>query len=516
MTKLSKKALSAKSIFLKDLEIGFHNERHPEKVMQFGEGNFLRAFIDLFIDESNDRNLFNGSVIVVPPIPNRDDFTGKLEAQDNCYTVVLRGLRDKVPTVQKKIVSSISRAIDMFTNFDEYIDAISNPHLRYVVSNTTEAGIVYIETDKPKCDAKEPPNNFPAKIAALLYERYKIFGGAADKGFIFIPCELIDNNGTKLKETVLRHASDWELPQDFVDWIHSCNHFTNTLVDRIVTGYPKDEVEKLFAELGYLDDLLVTGELFHFFAIEADEKTKKEIENAFSFHKAGHNVVLTDDVTPYKIRKVRILNGAHTMSVLAAFLCGKDTVLEMMEDELFVEFLKAGIHEEISPSVIMYQKEIDKVWLSVEDLISFSNSVLERFANPYIKHYLLSIALNSVSKFRARVLPSILDYQKGKGEVPQLLTFSFAALLAFYQGAKGLGNKENRKYEVKDSPDVLKFFEEANAICDTGLFVEKVLKSDELWSMDLNSIPGFGEDVKKFLGGIHNNGIRQEIEKLVG
>ena len=511
MTKLSKKALFEESVFLPDLEIGFHGEKHPEKVIQFGEGNFLRAFIDLFIDESNDRNLFKGSIVVVPPILDTTDFANKLTAQDNCYTVVLRGLQDKVPTIQKKIVSSVSRTIDMFTNFDEYMDAISNPHLRYIVSNTTEAGIVYVETDKPKCDVKEPPISFPAKITALLFRRYEVFEGAADKGFIFIPCELIDNNGTKLKETVLQHASDWELPQDFVDWVQTYNHFTNTLVDRIVTGYPKDEVEKLDAELGYHDDLLVTGELFHFFAIEADEKAKKEIEDAFSFHKAGLNVVLTDDVTPYKIRKVRILNGAHTMSVLAAFLSGKDTVLEMMDDELFVEFLKAGIFEEIIPSVIMYQQKEGVVSLTVEDLASFASSVFDRFANPHIKHYLLSIALNSVSKFRARLLPSILDYQQGKGEIPPVLTFSFAALLAFYQGAKGAGNKENRKYEVQDAAEVMEVIEKAKE----DNFAEIILQSEELWGMDLNELPGFAEAVKKYLEGIHTNGIEPEIKKLI-
>ena len=511
MTKLSKKALLGESSYLSDLEIGFHGEKHPEKVMQFGEGNFLRAFVDLFIDESNDRGLFNGSIVILPPIPNTSDFANKLKAQDNCYTVLLRGLRDKKPIVQKKIVSSVSRNIDMFTNFDEYMDAISNPHLRYIVSNTTEAGIVYVKTDKPSSEAKEPPSSFPAKITSLLYRRFEVFEGAADAGFIFIPCELIDNNGTELKQAVLKHAKDWGLPLGFVDWVESSNHFTNTLVDRIVTGYPKDEVEKLSEELGYRDELLVTGEIFHFFAFEADEKAKKEIEESFSFHKAGLDVVLTDDVTPYKIRKVRILNGAHTMSVLAAFLSGKDTVLEMMEDKLFSKFLNRGIFEEILPSIAAYQHEVGKISLTDDDLTSFANSVFDRFANPYIKHNLLSIALNSVSKFKARVLPSILDYQKSKGEIPPVLTFSFAALLAFYQGAKWPGNKENREYEVQDTDDVLEIFKKAGG----DNFAKDIMQSEELWGIDLCKLPGFAETVNGYLTGIHSDGMKQEIEKLL-
>ena len=510
MVKLCSSTLSAATETPQGKQIGRNAIKHPEKVLQFGEGNFLRAFIDLFIDESNDRGLFNGSIVVVPPIPNQTDFIAKLEAQDNCYTVVLRGLKDKKLTVQKKVVSSISRAIDMFADYDGYMEAIKNPHLRYIVSNTTEAGIVYVETEKPTSNAKEPPASFPAKITSLLYKRYEVFEGDAEKGFIFIPCELIDGNGTMLKATVLKHANDWGLPQDFIKWVEFCNHFTNTLVDRIVTGYPKDEMDKFYEELGYQDDLLVTGELFHFFAIEADEKAREEIKSAFSFHKVGLDVVLTDDVTPYKVRKVRILNGAHTKSVLAAYLCGKDTVLEMMEDELFARFLKMGIIEEIIPSIIFYQQEVGKDWLTAEDLLSFANSVFDRFANPCINHYLLDIALNSVSKFRARVLPSILDYQKRKGEIPPALAFSFAALLAFYHGKHGPSNRENREYEVQDAADVLAVFEKAKG----GNYAYEIMQNKGLWGMDLTEIPSFADTVNGYLNGIQANGMRQELEKF--
>jgi len=476
------------------LEIGNLNKNRQEKVLQFGEGNFLRAFVDYFIDVLNGENLFDGDVVIVQPIGKTTTHADNMNAQEGCYTVVLRGLENNIPVVRQRVVTSVSRVLNLYRDFDAYMDTMNNPHLRFIVSNTTEAGIVYLETDKPSENATEPPVSFPAKITALLYERYKIFNGAADKGFIFIPCELIDYNGDTLKEIVLRHANEWQLPQAFINWIHACNHFTNTLVDRIVTGYPKDEVVLFGKSLGYRDDLLVTGEIFHFFAIEAGEEATREINETLPFQKAGLNVVLTKDATPYKLRKVRILNGAHTMSVLAAHLSGKETVGEMMEDSLFTAFLRKGIYEEIIPA-------LDGVEES--DLKSFADSVFDRFANPYIKHYLLSIALNSVSKFKARVLPSILDYYKKNGTYPQALTLSFAALLAFYKGA-----------DANDSEDVMEFFEAEWQKNNPTQLVNAVLANTNFWDEDLTMLPGFANEVTKYLQGILSNGVKQEIQSL--
>jgi len=505
LQRLSRDFLQGKSYFLNSMGIGFHNceaqgseavSGLTEKVLQFGEGNFLRAFVDLFIDKLNQIGLFNGSVAVVQPIAQ--GMADSLNAQDCCYTVVLRGLEDGVPVVSRQIVTSISRAINPYTNFDTYMEVVKNPALRYIVSNTTEAGIAYLETDK-LCDS--PPSSFPGKVAALLYERYKLFDGDITKGFIFLPCELIDNSGDNLKEIVLHHAANWNLPESFMHWVMEANYFANTLVDRIVTGYPRDEISGFESELGYKDDLLVTGEIFHFFAIEAPAAALREIERDMPFSEAGLNVVLTDDATPYKLRKVRILNGSHTMSVLAAHLAGKTTVGEMMSDPLFVRYLQKGIYDEIIPTLD----------LGEEDLKSFAASVFDRFANPHIKHYLLSIALNSVSKFKARVLPTIFDYYERTSRLPDVLTFGFAALLAFYKGE-----------EAQDSPDVLEFFQsrwqqvggEPNPD-ELAVIVKAVCGHAPFWDVDLNELPGFAEKVTEYLRSILTVGVEKTLESLV-
>ena len=476
--------------------------KRPEKILQFGEGNFLRAFFDVFIDELNEQGLFNGSIVIVPPIPQTADSADVINAQKGCYTVALRGLVNNANATYTRVVTSISRAINMYRDFDLYMDSIKNPQLRFIVSNTTEAGIVYVKEDEP---SGAPPVSFPAKITALLYERYKLFNGAPDKGFIFIPCELIDDNGSSLKQFVLQHAKDWKLSQEFIDWITFSNYFTNTLVDRIVTGYPKDEIADFTKTLGYDDDLLVTGEIFHFFAIEAKNNVAKEINKTLPFAKAGLDVVLTNDATPYKLRKVRILNGAHTMSVLAGFLSGKDTVGEMMADPLFVKFLRKGIYGEIIPSLLESHSGITE-----KDLLSFGDSVFDRFANPHIKHYLINIALNSVSKFKARVLPSILDYHKKTGEFPVALTFSFAALLAFYKGVRTSG-----AYQITDDAYVLTFFKTQWQSGDVKKLVEAALANTELWGVDLTQLAGFSCKVDNYLQSILDKGVIMAMEEIV-
>ena len=365
-----------------------------EKVLQFGEGNFLRAFIDYFIDQLNEQKLFDGSVVIVQPIAH--GFADKLNAQNCQYTVLLRDAN----VVEERLITCISRGLNPYTNFNEYLECAKNPDLRYVFSNTTEAGIAFVETDKLD---DQPPSSFPAKVTVFLYERYK----HCKKGLVFVPCELIDDNGAMLKKHILQYARKWELSADFVNWIEKENHFVNTLVDRIVSGHPKDEEHE--------DKMLVAAETFQFFAIE----TTEDLFEAMPLHKVG--ATLTNDVGPYKTRKVRILNGAHTMSNAVALLCGKETVGEMMADPLFVEFLRKGIFNEVIPTLDLDKKDLD----------SFAESVLERFANPFIKHFLKDIALNAESKFEVRVLPSIVEYQKRTGQLPNLLTLSYAALVKF-------------------------------------------------------------------------------------
>ena len=478
----------------------------PVRVLQFGEGNFLRAFVDLMIDELNEKGLFAGRVAVVQPIAQ--GMADMINAQDGLYTVVLRGYENRREVIRKRIVSCIDSCVNPYTDFDSYIAVATNPDLRFVVSNTTEAGIAYKEGETPD---DKPQASFPGKVCALLYRRFQHFGDDAAKGLVFIPCELIDNNGAMLRETVLRYAREWNLEKAFIDWIENANHFTNTLVDRIVTGYPRDEINELRADLGYEDNLLVTAEIFHFFAIEAPKASMDAISEELPFHKAGLNVVWTADATPYKQRKVRILNGAHTMSVLAAFLAGKDTVGEMMGDDVFAQYLRQGIFDEIIPTLDLER----------DDLTSFAEAVFDRFANPYIRHYLLSIALNSVSKYKVRVLPSILEYHRRKGELPKLLPLSMAALIFFYFGKEIVDGAligmrdDGTKYKIADDMEVLEFFRDACAECKTREeLARKVLGKVEFWGEDLNALPGFHAEVSRCLEGIDKNGVRATMAGL--
>lgn len=426
-----------------DLAVG-PLKRVPVKVLQFGEGNFLRGFTDWMINRLNAAGCFNGSIAVVQP--RGGDRIPLFKEQDGLYTLLLRGMENGGIIERKEIITSIGKCIDIYSEYEEYLKLAENPDLRVIISNTTEAGIIYSAQDS---FGDTPPASFPGKLTAFLYRRYEAFGGDGTRGFIIMPCELIEKNGNSLKEIVLRLAVEWNLGDEFISWIKGANYFLNTLVDRIVTGYPKDEAEMLAKELGYTDKLLDAGEVFHLWVLEGDKKLSEELP----FEKAGINAIWTGDLTPYRIRKVRILNGAHTMTVPAAFLYGLDTVGECVGNELINTFMKKGIFDEIIPTLDMPENELKQ----------FANDVLERFANPFIKHRLLSISLNSVSKFKARVLPSILEYFNRRGRVPETLTFSLAALFAFYRGAEMRGkaliaDRNGSEYEINDDMHVLEFF----------------------------------------------------------
>jgi tagaturonate reductase len=505
MNNLSRDLINSDFAFNDDLLIGSKSPL-TQKVLQFGGGNFLRAFVDYMIDELNSNNLFNGSVTVVQSI--QPEFVDLINEQDGVYTVLLRGIEDGKEKIIKKIITSVSGAVNPDLDFHIYMDLIKNPDLRFIVSNTTEAGITYRPNDKLS-DA--PPISFPAKVTALLYERYKIFNGHKDKGFIFIPCELIDNNGTTLKNIVMQYAKDWNLESEFISWVNDCNYFTNTLVDRIVTGYPKDEIDELTLQLGYTDKLINTAEIFHFWVIEGPSELAKELP----FDKIGLNVIWTDDATPYKMRKVRILNGAHTMSVLAAYLSGKNTVGEILEDEYFIKYLQKGLFEEVIPTLN----------LEYEDLKSFADSVFDRFSNPYIKHYLLSISLNSVSKYKTRVLPSILEYYSRKNELPKILTFSFAALIAFYKGKEIINNslvglRDGEEYNITDDLDVLQFFQSEwdncdNSLEDIDILVKNVCQKTDYWGIDLSTVGEFSNIISNHLHNIVSNGVYSELKEII-
>ena len=438
-----------------------------ERIIQFGEGGFLRGFVDYFFHKMNEQGVFDGSVVVVQPIEKGTCHL--LAAQDCRYNLFLRGI-DKGRIVEEHTrVEVISRCINPYTAFEDYLALAENPDFRFIVSNTTEAGIAFVSADRLE---DRPASSFPGKLTQLLYARYKKGLG----GFILLPCELIDHNGEALLESCLRYADHWRLEEGFKTWLREENNFCSTLVDRIVTGFPADEKEMLWEKLGEKDELLDTAEIFHLWVIEGDH------EDELPLQKAGFNVVWTKDARPYKRRKVRILNGAHTALVLGARLYGLETVRECLEEDRTAAFLRCCIFEEIIPSL----------GGSPED-IAFGEAVLERFANPFIRHLLLSIALNSVSKFSVRVLPSILEYKEKFGQYPRGLLLSLAALIAFYKGE-----------EANDGAAVMEFMKRAS--------VEEILEKKEYWGTSLAKLL---EPVREYYQIIEKEGMKEAYDKIL-
>ncbi|MDR0646362.1 MAG: tagaturonate reductase [Elusimicrobiota bacterium] len=478
---------------------------YPEKILQFGEGNFLRAFADWMINSANENGSYKGSIVLCEPIPSAIQ-GDKINVQNGIYTLVMRGIENGKPVEKIQKITSVSRCINAYKDFDALMSLAKKPDLEVIISNTTEAGIVYKYGDKL---TDNPPESFPAKITLFLYERFKEFNGDKTKGLLFLPVELIDYNGTELKKIVLRYAKEWNLEKYFIDWIDEANKFTNTLVDRIVTGYPKNNIAEFEEKLGYKDDALVTSEIFNLWVIEG----KKEWASILPVHKSSGKVIWTDDVAPYKMRKVRILNGGHTATVLAAYLAGHNTVLDFMNDPVFTKYLDKLFVEEIMPTLDIAEKELE----------TFANAVKERFANPYIKHNLLDISLNSCSKFNARCLPSLLEYIKRKNALPGLLSFSLAAFIKFYQVKRDeerdlyyAVRADNSQYVVKDDKAVLSFFAEIWQSKDPAEISKSVLSNKSFWSgRDLTSISGLKEKTAFYLSKLNDKSIRDVVAGLV-
>ena len=420
--------------------------------------------------------------------------------------MLLRGVQAGHVVESRRVITAIRRAIQPYEQWETLAECFRNPDLRIVVSNTTEAGIVYVaEPFRPGVC----PESFPAKVAALLVERFRAVAGDPGKGLIFLPCELIDRNGDNLRRCVLRHAEAWNLGAEFRRWLERHNDFLNTLVDRIVSGYPRDEAARLSDELGYHDELLDTGEPFHLWVIEGPAQLADELP----LDKAGLNVVWTGDLTPYRTRKVRILNGAHTAGALLAFQAGLDTVYEMMRDPLLGSFVRQVVMEEILPAVPLGEREKRE----------YAEAVFERFRNPFLKHALLNIALNSVSKWKTRILPSLLDFLKANGRLPPALTFSLAALVCFYRGQRSdsmelQGRRGDLPYPICDEPDVLDFFEKVWAAHRTGRstrdLAAAVLAHRSFWDADLSTLPGLTETVAAGLDAILAHGARHAVSIL--
>lgn len=471
-------------------------KERPIRVVQFGEGNFLRGFVDYMIDIANESGKFDGDIVLIKPI----EF-GSLDMfheQDCQYTVSLRGIVDGEAKVQNRVVTAVADAVDTYQEYEKYMDLAKIDTLRFVVSNTTEAGIVFDDTDKMEL---EPPKTFPGKLTKFLYERYQFFHGAEDKGLVMLPVELIDDNGIMLKKCVLQFIELWGLEDGFKAWVENACIFTSTLVDRIITGYPRDEVESIWQSLGYEDRILVTGEPFALWVIESG----KDISKEFPLPDAGLPVIFTDNQKPYKQRKVRILNGAHTSFVLASYLAGNDIVLESMQDEDVKNFMMKTIFDEVIPTLTLPKEELEE----------FANAVITRFNNPYVKHALLSISLNSVSKWRARCLPSFLGYVEKYGRLPVHLTFSIAALMAFYTGSEIrdkalIGHRNGQEYNIMDDMAVLEFFRDYSGK-DTKTFVDAYLSNENFHGQDLTKVEGLSDAVASYLDDIKENGMRAAL-----
>ncbi len=480
---------------------GYILEKAPEKVMQFGEGNFLRAFVDDFIDIANEKAGFNGKVALVQPIAQ--GLTDLINEQEGLYTLYLRGSENGQKVDEKRVISCVSRCMNPYGEWDRVLELAKSPDLEIVVSNTTEAGIVH--ESESKFD-QAPPISFPAKLTRVLYERYR----AGQKGLVILSCELIDNNGKELLRCVNQYIEDWKLEEGFRSWVNGENIFCSTLVDRIVPGRIRDpkEVAALEEKNGYEDPLTDVGEVFGIWVIEGP----KELEDRLPFKKAGVPVIVVPDVTPYKKRKVRILNGAHTGFVLGAYLAGFDIVRDCMHDDTVRGFMNRMLNEEVIPTLPLDKKDLDE----------FARAVQDRFNNPFVNHELMSISLNSTSKWKARNLPSFLEYVEEKGQLPVCLTTSLAAYIAFYSNDiqelndKGLvcRRPKGNEYTVSDDRWALEFYWNHREDSAEDL-VHAVLTNEEMWGQDLTKISGLEKAVTEKLIQIRTEGAKAAYQSCL-
>jgi tagaturonate reductase len=444
---------------------------YPVKILQFGTGNFLRGFVDWMVQLMNERIDYRSSVHIIQS--HGKSIPEAFNQQDCLYHVLIRGKADGQPIEKYHLISCIKGISNPHIDFKEYLSLAMLPDVKIVVSNTTEAGIAFRNNDG---GISQPAGLFPGNLTSLLYQRFLHFKGAEDKGLWMIPCELIRNNGDQLKECVLAYAAEWKLPKKFIDWINNANIFCNTLVDRIVPGFPEEDSEEIFQKIGLKDQLLVTAEPYHFLAVVCN----KNIAEVFPAFRAGLEVHQVNDLEIYRRRKVSILNGAHTAMVPIAYLQGFRTVHEVVEDQQMGNWIRKLLDEEVIPS------------LALPDGKAFASTVMERFANPFIRHELSAIALNSISKFRIRVLPSILTFHHLNGKWPTRLMQAFAALIIFYKG-----NLNGKPLPVNDEHEVTLVFKKAWALPDLDQTIHSILQEKLLWDKDLTLYSGLQDQLKQ-------------------
>ncbi len=471
-------------------------KRTPERILQFGGGNFLRAYVDWMFDVLNKETDFEGSVVVVKPT-ERGDYSA-LKDQEGLFHLALDGVKDGKLISEVVLVESINRVIQPYTHWDEYIELAENPDIRFIVSNTTEAGIKFSETDKL---LDQPPSEFPAKLTVWLYHRFQHFEGAKDKGCILLPCELVEQNGKALQSAILQYALQWDLGVKFMTWVKKHNYFCNTLVDRIVSGYPKGRSEDILRKIGYQDNLLVAGEYYHSWIIEGPDIVQKELP----FSETKLNVKFVTDSKDYREMKVRILNGAHTSMVPVGYLAGVRTVKEVMDDQVISMFINNILTNEISTTLKGYQEG---------EVCNFINTTLDRFKNPTLKHLLISISLNSTSKFAARLLPAFKEYLAENKALPKRIVFALSCLFLFYKGSY---NDED--IPINDDPEVMKLFKEYWKQHDTESLtylqmVSSLLGYAQIWGEDLNVYKGLAQMITENLRSIHQYGIKEAINQI--
>ena len=471
---------------------------HPVKIMQFGEGNFLRAFIDWIVDSMNKKANFNAGVVVVQPMPFGR--VKELSEADGLYTLYLQGINNGQTVKTHQVIDCLEDFINPFTEYQKYLGYAKSEDLEYIISNTTEAGIAFDPNDT---DFSKTPNSFPGKLLAFLKARYDHFKGDASKGLEIIPCELIDHNGDTLKETLVKLANHNHMDAKFISWVENANCYYNTLVDRIVPGYPRNEDKELWEQLGYIDNNMVVGEIFHLWVI--DGKTVKDLEKKLPTKQADLNVLFVESIKPYKERKVKILNGSHTCLVPVSYLSGIDTVRETIEDKQLNKFVLDFIFNEVVPTINIPRDQMD----------SYANSVLERYGNPFVRHELMSIALNSVTKYKTRILPTVLQNLEDLKHFPDHALFSLAALMVFYRGKRGAED-----IKLADDAWALDMFKELWSGFDGSKdachkIAKHVLSLESHWEADLTKYDGVLDFVTDSLYEITSSSMREALAKMV-
>lgn len=472
----------------------------PEKVLQFGTGVLLRGLPDYFIDKANRAGMFNGRVVVVKSTDRGT--TAEFDDQDSLYTLCIRGIEEGEKVEENIICSSISRVLTAGTQWDQILEVATSMQLEVILSNTTEVGIQLVDDDI----FARPPVSFPGKLLAVLLARYKRFSGDKSKGLVIVPTELVPGNGDKLKAIVEEQARRHQLDEGFMHWLNESVIFCNSLVDRIVPGKPDAEtLTALEAGLGYRDELLAMSEVYRLWAIEGDDRVRK----ALSFAEADAGVVIAPNIDMYRELKLRLLNGTHTLSCGVAFLAGAETVKQAMDDAALSGFIAALMQEEIAPA-IPYP-------VPAEAAGQFSRQALDRFRNPHIRHQWISISLSFTAKLKLRVVPVLTRYHEVFGQAPELMALGFAAYLRFMRAVeadngKYYGQLQNQKYPIND--DQAAYFYQLWQQQAPDSLADTVLQNQELWGLDLTTLPGFAQAVKKHLAVIEQDGVLKAIQDL--